>query len=306
MPGKPRQTGQVAEFGGAPTRTGQAQKIFDSVRSCACTSSPMTGKTRVLSTVSEEDTAKNLSTHGAYNRGMSAAVFAPVDVPDGVLIAVSERGAAPAGTPSPTEFLARRFAVALGVPDVPIVRATQVHGREVIAVRERPARGETVLAGSGDALVTRLSGVALVVQTADCVPVLLAAPDAAAAIHAGWRGAAADVVGGAAEALLARTADPASVRAWLGPAIGSCCYEVGGEVASQFARDFVSSSSNGRFRLDLHAVVRSQLEAAGLSSRNIASDPSCTMCGGERYASYRRDRDNAGRMIALIARLDAA
>jgi len=234
----------------------------------------MTGKTRVLSTVSEEDTAKNLSTHGAYNRGMSAAVFAPVDVPEGLLIAVSERGAAPAGTPSPTEFLARRFAVALGVPDVPIVRATQVHGREVIAVRERPARGETVLAGSGDALVTRLSGVALVVQTADCVPVLLAAPDAAAAIHAGWRGAAADVVGGAAEALLARTADPASVRAWLGPAIGSCCYEVGGEVASQFARDFVSSSSNGRSILDIlppqRAGARPRERASSFSGVSVA------------------------------------
>ncbi|HEU5250847.1 MAG TPA: peptidoglycan editing factor PgeF, partial [Thermoanaerobaculia bacterium] len=233
---------------------------------------------------------------------MPAAVFAPVDAPERVLIAVSERGAAPAGTPSPTEFLARRFAGALGVPDLPIVRATQVHGREVIAIRDRPAQGETVDAGSGDAMVTRLSGVALVVQTADCVPLLLAAPDAVGAVHAGWRGAVANVAGAAVEALLAPTADPASVRAWLGPSIGPCCYEVGGEVAAQFAADFVRASSSGRPRLDLHGVVRSQLEAAGLASRNIASDPSCTMCGGERFASWRRDRERAGRMIALVAR----
>jgi YfiH family protein len=233
---------------------------------------------------------------------MAAILLVARDSPEGVIAAVSERGAAPEGTPSPTEFLARRFAAELGVPDLPLVRATQVHGRHVVTVEERPAEGETLEAGACDALVTRLPGVGLVVQTADCVPVLLAATDAVGAVHAGWRGAASNVVGAAAEALFAISGDPGSVRAWLGPAIRACCYEVGGEVAERFPAEFARSSDDGRFRLDLPAVVRSQLEAAGVAPGNIAVSASCTRCGGERFASYRRDREHAGRMIALIAR----
>ena len=141
------------------------------------------------------------------------------------------------------------------------------------------------------------------VQTADCVPVLLAASDAVGAVHVGWRGAASNVAGAAAEALFAITEDPGSVHAWLGPAIRACCYEVGDEVASRFAGEFARSSDDGRFRLDLPAVVRSQLEAAGMAPDRITAHSSCTMCGGARFASWRRDRERAGRMIALVARL---
>jgi YfiH family protein len=249
----------------------------------------------------EEDTAKNLSTQGAYNRPVPPPIFAARDAPAGILAAVSERGATPSGTPSPTTFLARDFAREVGYPDLPLVRATQVHGGRVVTIEERPAPGETVDAGECDALVTRLAGVGLVVQTADCVPVLLAASDAIGAVHAGWRGAAANVAGSAAEAFRRSTEDPESVRAWLGPSIGACCYEVGGEVAAQFSGAFVRASCDGRYRLDLPSIVRAQLEAAGIP--NVASGAPCTMCGGERYASYRRDRERAGRMIALVARM---
>ena len=233
---------------------------------------------------------------------MPRALFVARDRPEDVLAAFSERGVVPQATPSPTELLARRFAREVGVPDVPIVRATQVHGRRVVEIEARPAPGEVVDAGECDALVTRLSGVALVVQTADCVPVLLAGPGALGAVHAGWRGAAANVAGAAAEAFLELTDDPRSVRAWLGPAIGACCYEVGTEVAARFAEGFLRPSRHGRHILDLPALVRSQLVSAGVPPENIVVEGACTLCGGERYASYRRDRENAGRMIALVIR----
>lgn len=264
----------------------------------------MTGKTRVLSTVSEEDTVKNLSMRIGQNGDVSDPLFLVRDPADGVLVAVSERGSAPTGTASPTAFLARSFAADLAVPDLPIVRATQVHGRVVAVVEQRPEPGETVDAGSCDALVTRLPGVGLVVQTADCVPILLAAPNAIGAVHAGWRGAASNVAGAAIESLLEFTDDAGSIRAWLGPAIGACCYEVGAEVAERFPGEFLRGSRDGRYRLDLPAVVRSQLEAAGVARDRIMGGAPCTMCGGERFASYRRDRERAGRMIALIARLE--
>jgi polyphenol oxidase len=263
----------------------------------------MTGKTRVLSTVSEEDTAKNLSTRDAYNRPMRGAIFVASDAPDGVLVAVSERGVPPPGTRSPTEVLSRRFVEELGVADLALVRATQVHGRTVVEVRDRPGAGETADAGECDALVTRLAGVGLVVQTADCVPVLLAAPGAVGAVHAGWRGAAAGVVAAAAEAFLSLADGRGSARAWLGPSIGACCYEVGGEVAQQFPGEFARPAGDGKHRLDLAAAVRAQLEAAGIPPDRITKHASCTMCGGETFASWRRDREHAGRMIALVARL---
>jgi hypothetical protein len=236
------------------------------------------------------------------NGDVPNAVFVARDPPEGVIAAVSERGVAPPGTASPTAYLARRFAAELGVPGLPLVRGTQVHGNRVVTVEERPAEGETVDAGSCDALVTRLSGVGLVVQTADCVPVLLAASDAVGVVHAGWRGAAANVAGAAVESLLASTDDLPPVRAWLGPSIGPCCYEVGREVAEQFTGEFVRRSGGGKFHLDLPGVVRSQLVAAGIRPETITQSNGCTMCGGERFASWRRDRENAGRMIALVAR----
>jgi YfiH family protein len=245
---------------------------------------------------------KNLSTRGAYNRAVTAPLFHPTDAPPDVLLAVSERGSAPPKIGSPTEYLARRFAADLGVPAIPIVRATQVHGNRVVVVEESPAASETVDAGRCDAIVTPLSGVALVVQTADCVPLLLASDRAIGAVHAGWRGADVGVVAAAVEAFLSLTADRSSARAWLGPSIGACCYEVGPEVASRFPEEFARASGEGKSLLDLAGVVRRQLEDARAPLKNITAHEGCTKCGGERFASYRRDRENAGRMIALIAR----
>ena len=229
--------------------------------------------------------------------------FSPSTTPSGFLVAFSERGTAPDGTDSPTAFLARRFAATLGRPELPIMRAAQVHGNRAVTVRGAPAPGEVRDAGECDVLVTELVGVALVVQSADCVPILLAAPGAVGAAHAGWRGSALNAAGAAVEALAALGADPARLHAWLGPSIGACCYEVGGEVAARFAGGFVRGSRGGRHRLDLRAVNRAQLEAAGIPPENISVHPSCTRCGGEKLASYRRDGARSGRMIALVMRL---
>jgi YfiH family protein len=230
-------------------------------------------------------------------------LFRPSPLPSGIVIAVSERGLAPEGDPSPTAFLARRLARTLGLAAIPIVRATQVHGTAARRVREAPD-AETVLdAGCCDILVTTLPGVALAVQTADCVPVVLAGPGAVAVAHAGWRGSAKNAAGAAADEMSRAGLPPSDLQAWLGPSIGPCCYEVGGEVATQFGGEFARRSRGGRYTLDLPAVNRSQLEAAGIPTENISAHPACTRCGGERFASYRRDGAAAGRMITLVALL---
>lgn len=220
------------------------------------------------------------------------------------LAAFSRRGSAPPEIASATALLARGLAESLGHPAIPIARATQVHGRSVVAVRDAVAAGSTALAGEGDVLVTARRGLALAVQTADCVPILLLGPNGVAAVHAGWRGTAAGAAAEGVRALERESKLPATTtRAVIGPSIGVCCYEVRGDVAAGFAGDYLRRDCAGKYRLDLKAANRAQLEAAGIPPENIEVLPFCTHCGGPALASYRRDGAAAGRMIGLVARL---
>jgi purine-nucleoside/S-methyl-5'-thioadenosine phosphorylase / adenosine deaminase len=230
-------------------------------------------------------------------------IFRPADVPNGLLVAFSGRGIAPPEEASPTSFLARRLARALALDGTPIVRSTQVHGNRAVTIRVRPAAGQAVVAGECDVLATALAGVTLAVQTADCVPIVLASSAAIATAHAGWRGTVLNAAGTAVRAIADLGADPDLLRAWLGPSIGPCCYEVGGEVATQFAGEFLHASCGERFHLNIAAINRAQLESAGVPPANISVHTACTKCGGEKYASYRRDGEGAGRMIGLVVRL---
>ena len=220
----------------------------------------------------------------------------------GLLVAFSERGET-AGLDLPTSVLARRFADTLGFPDLPIARATQVHGVHARVVERRLVAGEVQDMGEVDMLLTEQVNLGLAIQTADCLAVLIAGEGAIAAVHAGWRGSEARVAEKVASTLESMGVPWPSLRAWIGPSIGPCCYEVGREVAARFPEGAVSNPPEGGLRLDLRAVNRMQLEQAGIAPERIFMDPTCTRCGGPRYASYRRDGARAGRMIALIARL---
>jgi len=163
----------------------------------------------------------------------------------------------------------------------------QIHSARVL-VADRPG-----LAGDGDALVTERAGVTLSVRTADCYPILLVDVESrvVAAVHAGWRGTSAGI---AAEALRRMNATPERVWAAIGPGIGACCYEVGAEVAGLFGHPHAG-------RVDLAEANRRQLLEAGVLDRNIDLLRHCTRCDAERFHSYRRDNERAGRMISWIA-----
>jgi YfiH family protein len=193
------------------------------------------------------------------------------------------RGAAAAAGGLPTELL-----------PAGVERAwlRQVHSARVLEAV--PGVG-----GEGDALVVRRPGLAATVATADCVPVLIAAPAALAAVHAGWRGIAAGVV----PAALARLGELRGATAWIGPAIGPCCYEVGDEVAAAVvgvsaAGACVVPGESGRPHLDLASAVAHQLGAAGVG--RIVTVGACTRCHPEWLWSHRRDGAAAGRNLALI------
>lgn len=199
-----------------------------------------------------------------------------------------------------------RFLEAAGIEGVPAV-LRQVHGGRVVDAEEA---GES--APEADAAVWTGGRFAPSVRTADCVPLLIAdrAGRAAAAVHAGWRGTSAGIVLRATEALAARGVSARELVAALGPAIGGCCYEVGPEVveavsgpSGRLAAGAIRPAGNaGRHLLDLRAVVRAQLAAAGVPEAAIHVAPWCTRCRGDLFFSFRREREAAGRLMASVGR----
>ena len=176
--------------------------------------------------------------------------------------------------------------------------AKQVHSAAVLAAT---APGP---AGEGDALVTREAGLVLSVVSVDCVPIMLAAGRWVAAVHAGWRGIVAGIVAATASRLAeVGAAAPTTWTAWLGPAIGGCCYKVGPEVAERVAAASTPDAvlawpGKAKPHLDLARAVATQLTVAGVG--DLRPLVSCTHCDRERLWSYRRDGTAAGRNLALI------
>jgi purine-nucleoside/S-methyl-5'-thioadenosine phosphorylase / adenosine deaminase len=175
-------------------------------------------------------------------------------------LALGSVGLTHAPDPEPVIASRRDFARALGVDRLTVLGA--VHGASVARVDEP----KDVIDGV-DALITDRPGVALFATFADCYPIVLWDPQrrSAALVHAGWRGTLAGVAVAAVQALRDEYgSDPRTMAAGIGPGICGRCYEVGEEVASRFDPRFVSGTSAARFRLDLAAANREQLEKAGV------------------------------------------
>jgi len=186
----------------------------------------------------------------------------------------------------------------------------QVHGRDVVEIDEPMLDGVQATRPRADAAVTRVSGVVLAVQTADCLPVLFAdrAGSVIAVAHAGWRGLAAGVL----EATLAAMRVPATdLSVWLGPAIGPRAFEVGPDVYAAYcdtdpgAANCFSPLREGKWLADLSGLARRRLASIGV--HDVTVDGSCTYTDSGRFFSYRRDKQG-GRMalVAWLANHDAA
>jgi YfiH family protein len=174
-------------------------------------------------------------------------------------------------------------------------RLRQVHG-------DRVQEGRRGGCGEGDGLVTSAPRLALEIATADCVPILFAGDGRIGAAHAGWRG----LVAGIVPATIARLGGGRGLRAFVGPAIGPCCYEVEEEVArsiaaaSPGAEVIAARSTRGRPHVDVVAATVAQLARCGVEI--VAQSTLCTRCRPEILWSYRRDGVGAGRNLALVWR----
>jgi len=172
-----------------------------------------------------------------------------------------------------------------------VVFARQVHGSDVATVS---ADGRASVE-QADALVTAARAVAPMVLSADCLPIVIAAPGAVGVVHAGWRGLEAGVIARAV-AQLRRLGAGGPLQAAIGPGAGVCCYEVGEEVHLRFRRR--SQDFRRGANLDLKAIARVQLMEAGVAGVHDAR--LCTICGDPALTfSYRREGATTGRHGAL-------
>ena len=219
----------------------------------------------------------------------------------------------------------RRFQSALGADSFTLIALKQIHSDVIHLFEDSPAEP-----CSGDASATTRPGLLLAVQTADCVPILLAdlKRRAIAAVHAGWRGTLQRIVAKTIGKMQMQFGSrPADMLAAIGPSIGGCCYEVGTEVASEFRSQFSNASDwfdelrtgdepnplqwlnmappghqppPKNVLLDLRKANRAQLLDAGLREQNIIVSDLRTACRRDLLFSYRKEAGATGRLMSVI------
>jgi YfiH family protein len=218
-----------------------------------------------------------------------------------------------------------------GDPGTPLISLRQIHSclargaTQADLEREQPWRG--------DGQFTAVPGLLIAVQTADCIPVLVAdrKQRIVAAFHAGWRGTVKRIVeSGVGRMRLEFGSRPQDLIAAIGPGNGPCCYSVGEEVFSEFESQFsygrelfhevystdvvrnkypmlfLTQRAPGHspigpaLHLDLIEANRRQLLAAGLKPSAIQIVGGCTSCRSDLFFSHRASQGHAGRMMAVI------
>jgi hypothetical protein len=176
-----------------------------------------------------------------------------------------------------------------------VVTIRQVHGNRIVVADRHTSPGL-----EADGVISRQKGIPLTVRTADCLPVFLFDRDSHAIglVHAGWKGTREGVVIRAVEKMKEEFGtEPVNLKAAFGPAIGSCCYEVGKEFRDYFPEEV--TEKEGKFFLDMPLINKRQLLASGVPGDHILVSNSCTACD-LNYFSYRREGEKAGRMISVM------
>ncbi|RNC29501.1 MAG: Laccase domain protein YfiH [Candidatus Dichloromethanomonas elyunquensis] len=201
------------------------------------------------------------------------------------------------------------FLAELGLSIKKCVASEQVHGTNVVSVSEEDlGRGMTDLASAlprCDGMVTR-SDIGLMAFFADCAPLFFYNPeiDMIGLAHAGWRGTAQNIVSQVMDRIRSAGGSAEDTYAAIGPCIGSCCYEVGEDVAQVFKDNIhkgVIPTSEGKYRLDLVKANLELLLGEGISSVKVSLANLCTFCERELFYSYRRE-GITGRMAGFITK----
>ena len=192
----------------------------------------------------------------------------------------------------------RRFFDAIGVDAHSFAYSNQVHGTDVLYATKAGCFD------GYDALITKQPGLLIGVTVADCVPILIydQAHQAVAAIHAGWRGTVGGIVTKTLTTMQQRFGTVAGgCYAYVGTCIDECSFEVGPEVAEQFAATYKQTKSGtGKACVDLKGANVSCLIDFGLPSKQIAVSSFSTVLNNDTYYSFRAENGQTGRMLAVI------
>lgn len=198
----------------------------------------------------------------------------------------------------------RRLLSAFGAGGVDgLVQPNQVHGNEVLVV-ENVSETQRLARAGADGIVCTKAGVPVVLCFADCTPVILVAPDGSfAVLHAGWRGAIADIAGIGLKKLAEQAScSPSDCNCYIGPHIGGCCYEVSQELLDRFVDEYGPACDAGARHLNLSAAVSASLVRAGADAARIADARLCTQCNTVLLYSYRAEDGVTGRHGAFAYR----
>ena len=205
----------------------------------------------------------------------------------------------------------RRFCAAIGGDMSSIVMTNQVHGVAVRGVTRDDIKADLLAPTpfEADGLTTDVPGVTLVIFSADCIPVLFFDPvkQAVGACHAGWRGTAGAIAGETVKAMESSYGcNPGDIRAAIGPGIGKCCFETDADVPEameaalgDLARPFMTRTGE-KWHVDLKAINRAVLLAAGVAPEHIDVSADCTCCQHERFWSHRHTGGVRGSQAAAI------
>lgn len=179
------------------------------------------------------------------------------------------------------------------------VSVEQIHGKGIYRING--SESGHLKDVHADAIISEFTDVAIGVLTADCVPLILVGESGKiAAVHAGWKGLYSGII---CETLKEFSVgeDIKKIKAFAGPAIGVCCYQVGKEVAEVFEEAYPESiiEKGESIFLDLKEIAKVQLIESGLQRENIYISPDCTSCLSNIYFSYRREGGITGRQAGL-------
>ncbi len=200
-------------------------------------------------------------------------------------------------SPYSSEYDRSEFAKILKLNYQNIVIPKQVHSNNVYICTQPGNISDT------DGIITKNKDLILSIQVADCIPIYLydKGSQNIGLIHAGWRGVTYGIVENSIKKMIELDSKPVNIKVLLGPSIRQCCFEIGPEVGKLFGKKFQKNVKDDRTQLDLQSVVVEKLIKLNIKSNNIIDVKECTHCSGQ-YHSYRRDGNDAGRMIAMIGR----